>query len=343
MSAFHGIPLAPPEHFAVNVHAAVYRLIVYARRLGTLGGLDADGLFARYPFLRAHLEEMAPYLPDGLDWEETAAWWHAELDAWEADPPDPAPPLLALARAGLLDAPARTALVIAGLAEEDSRMAGLLADLQPGGGRGATLETLARIAESDHWTLARALVSAGLVEPADPATPRAQWVPRVPAGLWEAIRGHAAEAPEPGMALRRDAPGIGELVLDPAVAARVRELPAVLAREPATTLVVRGMRGSDREDVAGAVARALGVAVLRVGDVDADDGEDAGGDAWRRSGALCTALAAMPLLVLDLAPGETVDARPAARIRRSARDRARGRRRRVRAGDGALDHARAAA
>ena len=311
MSAFDGIPLAPAEHFAVNVHAAVYRLIVYARRLGTLGGLDADGLFARYPFLRAHLEQMSPYLPDGMGWEETAAWWHAELEAWEAGAADPTPPLLALARAGQLDAPARTALVIAGIAEEDSRMAGLLADMHPGGGRGATLETLARIADADHWTLARALVVAGLVEPADPSTPRAQWVPRVPAGLWEAIRGHASEAPEPGMAVLRDASVIGELVLDPAVAARVRELPAVLAREPATTLVVRGMRGSDREDVAGAVARALGLVVLRVGDVDADDGEDAGGDRWRRAGALCTALGAMPLLVLDLAPGETVTlARP---------------------------------
>jgi len=306
VSAFDGIPLAPAEHFAVNVHAALYRVIVHARRLGTLGGLDGDGLFARYPFLRADLEQMAPYLPDGQGWDETASWWHAELEAWEAGAPDgaPVPPLLALTRAGLLDAPARTALVIAGLAEEDSRLGGLLADMQPSGARGATLETLARIAGADHWTLGRSLVDAGLVEPADPAAPRAQWVPRVPAGLWEAIRGHASDTPEPGMTRRRELPGLHDLVLQPAVAARVRELPAVLAREPATTLLVRGMRGGDREEVAGAVARALGRSVLRVGDEGAD--ADTETDAWRHCGALCTALAAMPLLVLDLAPGETV-------------------------------------
>jgi SpoVK/Ycf46/Vps4 family AAA+-type ATPase len=81
----------------------------------------------------------------------------------------------------------------------------------------------------------------------------------------------------------------------------------VLARERASTLVVRGMRGSDREAVAGAVARALGRTVLRV------EGESAADEAsWRRVGPLCTALGALPLVVLDLAPGEvvTLDAPP---------------------------------
>ncbi|MDA0166262.1 AAA family ATPase [Solirubrobacter ginsenosidimutans] len=301
MNPFAALELSPASHFAVNVHAAVYRVIVYARGLGALGGGDADELFARYPFLRGHLQTMAPYLPDGLGWEETVAWWPRALSEWEREAPaERPPPLVALARAGVLDLDDRMALLTAGLAEEDSRFAELLSDLQPGGARTAMLETLGRVVGVDHWALGRRLLDAGLVEAADPRVPRSQWVLRVPSGLWEAIRGFAAVAPEPGMELRWELPDARELVLAPGVAARVHELPAVLARERASTLVVRGMRGSDREEVVGAVARSLGVAVLRV------DGETAADEAsWRRVGPLCTALGALPMVVLDLAPGET--------------------------------------
>src|SRR3954471_9657406 len=124
VTALAALDLGPAEHFAVNVHAAVYRLIAHARRLAELGGGTGDDVFERHPFLRGHLEAMAPYLPAGLDWDATAVWWPHALDAGGAAAPagpPPPPPLLALARAGVIDQPARTALLVAGLAEEDSR------------------------------------------------------------------------------------------------------------------------------------------------------------------------------------------------------------------------------
>jgi hypothetical protein len=89
------------------------------------------------------------------------------------------------------------------------------------------------------------------------------------------------------------------LLLPQATRERIARLPDLLARQ-ASTLLVRGVPGSERRAVAGAVARALGKDLMEAAAPDAA--------AQRLLGPLCTATGALPLQLVDLAPGETADA-----------------------------------
>jgi hypothetical protein len=311
--AFAGIPRTPVDHFRVNLHAAAYRLINYVRRLRDAGGSSLDGVFATYPFLAGYLEAMAPFLPDGLGWDETMSWWEGEIAVWErgrggGGGADGTLPLVALEVHGVLDFETRMALLTAGLVEEDPRFGTVFADLQrPLADRRPCLDTVAAMAPGgagDAWWVSAALLRASLVEITNPEAPRAEWVPRVRSDLWEVLRGlpNPTLAPWCRQQKRDELSDLDVLILPEGLSQRLRQVPRLLASGRTQGLVLRGMRGSDRSTVAGAVARALDRGALFV-----DAARVPGEEEWRRVGPLCTALAALPVLVHDLTPGESAD------------------------------------
>ncbi|MEU6783126.1 ATP-binding protein [Nonomuraea angiospora] len=287
------------EHFALHYHAAAYRLIDHLRRVEGL-----DSAFGRYPFLRRHLEAVAPWLPEELGWEQAPAWWEGELPAWESTVPEggeSALPLLALARNGGLDPGARLALMVCGLVEEDPRFGHVFADLQaPSAERRPCLDTVNAVSGSPGAVLIRH----GLVEVANREAPRASWILRVVPDLWEVLRGDGEPALAPGLLHipRREAEPIAELLVGARVADWLPQVPPLLAAGEASAVVLRGMRGSDRRRVARALAGALGRGTLEV------TAEQVTGEyGWPRIGPLATALHAIPVLVYDLYPGQAAD------------------------------------
>src|SRR5690606_21392525 len=87
-----------------------------------------------------------------------------------------------------------------------------------------------------------------------------------------------------------------------------KRIPPLLAAGQVGTLVLRGMPGSQRLDIAGAIARELGRGLLEI-DVAATDGDnrDEVDRRWALHGPLSVLLPAMPVVTADLGPGETVD------------------------------------
>ena len=317
-NAFRLVPADARGHFLIHVFAAVYRLVDYARRLADAAveereeSAGVEDLFAAFPFLAGYFAEMRDFMPDDITWEDGAAWWADEVAAWEASAGDGTRlPLSALGREAGLDWSGRMAFILAGLVEEDSRFGTLFAQIQaPLPHRRPCLELVGQIAGAgidgapDAWSVCRPLLEAGLVEVANPDAPRSEWLPRVPGMLWDAIRGEAGARPATGCRYHSpDAhPPIADLILPDDLRERLAEVPLLIRAGKASAVVLRGMQGSERLTVMGALARALGLGVVEV-----DLTDRSGEHPPEALGAFCTAISALPVLTYDLGPGETAE------------------------------------
>lgn len=307
-STLAAIDLTARDHFRVNFHAAIFHLVDHVRRRAGSAGLDSA--MRRYPFLGPYFEASGPLLPDGLDWDATRTWWQEVIESWEDQPAGPHLPLRALRAGAGVAFRARMALLTAGMVEEDSRFGAIFADLGSPGGSRPSLELVGAIAApadgheaAETWTLGRTLVEGGLVDVANQADPRSSWVVQAPPEVWDVLRGEEEPA-LPAWADHRPRDGLaGSTALAPAgeFAARLAQVPGLLAAGRAACLVVRGMQGAERIELVGAVARELGQGIVAVDAARLSDAQ------WRRLGPLCTALGAVPVIGYDLAPGETAE------------------------------------
>ena len=279
---FHLVAPGPAGHFRLHFFGAVLHLLERLRQVE-----EPDRLLERFPFLKGYLEQLRAYLPEGATWSHSARWWEASLSEWEAANEGHLP-----LRALTLEYPARLALLTVGLVEEDSRFGTLFAWLQqPQGQRRPTVELLERLLGADT----RKLLAAGLMAVADRAVPRAEWELYVPEPIWEPVQG--AELPV-GLPWRRSATVESvDLILPPDLTRQLSALPPLLERGQVRAVVVRGARGSQRLEVAGAAFRAPGRSLLVV------EGAPAGHLA--PLGPICTMTRSVPVLTFDLAPGET--------------------------------------
>lgn len=300
-TAFASIPITPRNHFRVNFHAAVFHLAAHIRSLGEAGAPEPDAAFERHPFLSGYLNAMSGYLPKQLRWDRASSWWEANIRSWE-EHASVHLPLAALDGIGL-SFPERLALVLAGLVEEDARFGSVFAELQrPLEPRRPTLGTITALVggHTDAWSLRTALVPRGLLDAAEGDGPRSEETVRVPVEVWSILRG----TPDRQPLAWAEAYGVEELdpLADLVVAcelrARLEQLPRLLAAEPAH-VVLRGPSSSGRRRLLGALAKSVGKGALFV---DADRLDPA---TWRRLGALCTALGAMPVVRYRLLVGET--------------------------------------
>ncbi len=316
--AFDNMPRTIRSHFLLNFYAAIYRLIYYVHRLSEVGGKTLQETFAEYPFLERYFGEMLNFMPEQLSWQAGERWWQDQITTWEATA-DNNLPLQLLSKAAGIDFTSRLALMLAGLIEEDSRFGTLIARLQePLPARRPCLETTGQIliqgnqfAQIDAWSICRPLVQMGLLDVANRDAPRAEWVLRVPDMLWDIVKGQAEAHPAPWCRFHAPEtfPHINELVFPAAFLQRLGQVPALLSSGKTQALVLRGMQGSERLDVLGAVARDLGQGVLEVSPAASKTGE--GGDFlaqhWPMLGIMATMTRCIPVITLDLGPGEAVD------------------------------------
>ena len=281
MMRLDDLPRSCANHFRLHVYGAILQL-----RARLPAPDDTNGL----GFLTGYLDELALA---GFEQprEDDAARWASLVASWERDAHAHLP-----IRALGLDALAVTLLFTAGLVDEDARFGSLFEALNGAAEPRPTLGLLATWTDDDAARDAvRSLLDAGLFEATNPDAPRSRWALDVPPVLWDALRGQAPGGQTPWARYRPAAalPRLEDLLLAPETARAVEHASALLFSRP---VVVRGARSSGRRTIAAALARRSGRGVLEVLDPAAGA---------RLAGPLATLLDAVPLVVLDPAPGET--------------------------------------
>jgi hypothetical protein len=213
---------------------------------------------------------------------------------------------LPLAQLGL-DELALRLLFTVGLVEEDARF-GLVweaIDGIPGQQRPTASLLSAWAADGAARAAIRDLVRLGLLETGNAADPAGARELRVAPLAWDAARGELPRQPAPWLRYEppEDATPLERLVLNDDEAASVARAPAALAAGVVATLVVRGPQSSGRRTLLAAIARELGRGVLTV------DEDAVADERWSAVGPLATLLHALPVCVLDLAPGASAKLR----------------------------------
>jgi hypothetical protein len=312
MHASERLPVTAQNHFLLHFYAAVAQLLAYVDGSKAPGPDRPDS--SRDAFLAGYREEVAQIADSKTGW----AWWEETIQAWEAGARGHLP-LLAVNEAAGLDVRSRIALLLIGLPEVDSRFGTLFAELQvPVSSRRPTLETLGHVLASDEgpsatltWEVIERLIAAGLVEVVDPGAPRAEWLLRIPPLLWDLVQGRHVGQPLPWckLHLAEEFPRIEDLPLSDFLRDQLGQVPAVLAGGAVGALILRGQEGSERLRIAGAIAAASGRGIAEISLPASSRDPDA--PTLVRHVAAIAALAAMaralPVVALDLGPGETVE------------------------------------
>jgi len=317
-NAFAHVPYTVQGHFLLHFYAAVYRLLHYIHRLNHVGGETLEQHFKQYPFLARYFAEMRRYIPEAATWKSAVTWWTHEITAWETATTAHLP-LRALTTEAGVDFQSRLALLMIGLVEEDSRFGTLFAHLQePLGYRRPCVEVVGHILSENGWgggdavwSVCRPLLESSLVEITNQHAPRSEWVLRVPALLWDVMRGEVVPRPAPWCQYHpaETFPGVSELIFPEEFLAQLEQVPALVLAGKVQAIVLRGMQGSERLEVLGAIARALGRGVVEVHAASARAGEGGAGEARQEAllGPLCTMSHSLPMLTHDLGPGETAE------------------------------------
>ncbi len=302
---FDGLQPTPAEHFKLYFYGAV--LSLYHHVVQVYGSSEAA--FKEFPFLVGYNNELADGGLAGVHSTEAVAWWSESLQTWE-EKTERHLPFRALRQAAGLDHSALILLTTIGLIEEDLRFGVIFETMQnsPGQHR-ATPSLLNSWGRDDvHWhdarTNLRQMRELGLVRAVNPDSPRLEWALEVPSALWDALRGEQNAMPGPG--LRYSTPDqlltLNGLILREDVHDRLRSVPGLFVSREAQTLIIRGANRNGRRTIFGALARELGLGLLEItGLVGSHD------ERLRVAGPLATALNALPVVVLDLEPRETIE------------------------------------
>jgi hypothetical protein len=308
---FASLPGSAATHFKLCFLAAVLHVLdQLSQNLGAL-----DDVLEQFPFLRDYLDEIerlgcaAP--PSAAATEE----WIGAVRRWERTV-DVHLPLRALSAALRLDDGAVTLLLAIGLIEEDPRFGFVIECAQPvsPGQHRPTLGLLtAWWRDADAVThvrdRVRTLLDSGLIQVVNGEAPRLQWVFQSSPAVWDALRGEMRGSPAPWLrfTLPSALPPPRELVAAEPLRRAIEAVPSLLRAGDAKAVIVRGPQHNGRRTIVRAIAGELGRGVLELhGPLRAGD------ERWALAGTLATLAHAMPLIVLDLALGETAElARPA--------------------------------
>ncbi len=264
-------------------HAMLYRDVVVSRIVRRLGAA-VPGWLAAEPFGPA----------EACD---------AELDAFESEASVPLPLLR-------LDRRDARLLAGAGLIEDDIRFGSMFATLQdPLPARRPCVGLLSwLLADSDESSAdlqerAQHLANRGLLEISNRDDPRSEWVLRLPVAVWDLLhRGQIVPVSLPASLTYRPAdsfPELTDVVLGGELGALAQRLPELVRTGALSAVVLRGMDGSGRLTLLGAVARRLGQPVLVHDGVPGDTG-------WQLLAPLAELGDAFPVALASPGPGETV-------------------------------------
>lgn len=287
---------APVERW---LNRAILRVAAY------LTGVGGDGVLEHYAFLRAYIDAARQQMPPTPTLADLDAAWGAAVEGLKLPP---ASPLARLRRSGLSHEHL-LALMLAGLVELDARFSTVYAALHPFPDElrltVGLLDDLLRFQSPvSGWEIVRELDQRGLVALHHPERPRAARAVSVPAAVWDACLGGPAAWEAGFMALRPAAdfaalPALrGPLPAD--IVDRLSRIPELAQSGLFNGVIVRGMRGSGRLRALGGVARALDRDVLHLRCEDVDQLAPL----CRLAGPLALLLNALPVIELELAPGQ---------------------------------------
>ncbi len=309
-SCFDDVPRTPRGHLGLLFYEATCCVISYLGSRARTSGRDLKVVFEDFPFLSDYWREIRSRLPEELS-RDDLSMLRDECERWEETTGEWLP-LRALRQEINLSHDALLCLMVTGLVEEDARFAVLFAALQqPLGHRRPTLgllEALIRSREfastAEAWNLCRPMLESGLLQATNREAPRSEWMLRVPPPLWSALRGEHSSHPLPGVRYRavEEFSAVNDLILPAPELARLTELGPLMKAGMTSTLVARGLPGSERLELLGSVARTLGRGLLEI-DASGPGNEDR----WSLIGSLCSLMRAMPVFCLDLGPGETFE------------------------------------
>jgi hypothetical protein len=316
---FTSLPRNAEGHFRLCFYTAVCHLIAYLHRNEELFARSVKEVFGAFPFLSGYVAELRACLPSETDWQSSLDWLREQTQQWEASCQARLPLRELIRELGVNDEE-RTALILTGLVEEDIRFGSLFAALQePLPVRRPCLGLVATLAGDparseltvNVWSAARRLIEAGLIVVENQQAPRAEWILRVPAPVWEIIRGQLPQQMGADCQLisRRKFPLIKNLMLDQTLQEKLHGLSSVIASGQLSAVILRGSANSGRRTVMGSLARSLRRDILfydrrrRVGSGSYED-------LWPMIGPLCLLTGALPVVALDPAPGETIELPP---------------------------------
>ncbi len=291
----------PVNHFKLCFYQAVLHTIQQvAHSLGSF-----EKAFTQFPFLAGYNNELAERGLDGMPVNDGCAFWTASLKQWESAIEHHLP-LRALCQAAGLDQAALALLMTIGLVEEDARFGFMFEYLQ-----GITNQPRPTQGLLHSWfgpedvvrASIRRMQEIGLVQIANADVPRSGRALHVPTPLWDAIRGErpANFGSWGHYRALNELPELDELILPPEIARQARALPPLFASGEVKTVIVRGPQHNGRRTLMSAIAARLGRTVLEVNGPSKSDDER-----WRIAGPLATLLHAMPVIVLEPSPGETI-------------------------------------
>lgn len=324
-SAANGDPQAPDghavaatpyalrqAHFEHLQAAAVFRLIYYLIRQESGDKDAAQRVFARFPCLLDSYQRLQAILPAEISWRAALRLAQQKADELAAGA-DCFLPLRAVESQTGLDHIAILGLMLAGVVEDSQPFCALFQTLQhPLNSRRPAVALLQEMLTdpADPASLANVrrslhqLFDSGLIEVLNPAAPRAEWQIRVPPSIWDLLRGEGSpRLPEQFTWHDREQfPAIEALLLRLEDRARLGRIPLLLESEQARAFILRAMRGSERLQIAGAIARATGYNIISIAHPISPQDER-----WAMLGPMCTLTQSLPVFMLDLASGETID------------------------------------
>ena len=302
---FDGLQPTPAEHFKLYFYGAVLSLFHHVVQVYG----SSESAFKEFPFLVGYNNELADGGLAGVHSTEAVSWWIESLQAWEQKATDHLP-LQALRTAAGLDHSALILLATVGLIEEDLRFGQVFEAMQSSPGQHRATPSLLNTWGRDeaYWrdarTNLRQMRELGLVRVVNPESPRLEWALEVPSALWDALRGEQNEIPGPGMRYRKpvELSAMDDLILPPDVHEKVRAIPGLFRAGEAQTLMVRGAYRNGRRTIFSAIARELHLGLLEIKGITGPNDER-----FRTAGPLATALNALPVMVLDLEPRESIE------------------------------------
>jgi hypothetical protein len=320
--AFADVPRNARGHLGLLFYAAAFEFICHLRSRVSEAERPLEKVLHEHPFLESYLAEIRSRLPEDLDWQQSPLWLRDRILEWEQGAASVLP-LVALREALALPYAGTLAFLFAGLVEEQAEFSALFASMQnPGAGNRVSLSLLRQVLQDEEtpevWVFVRPLIESGFIHVIDRDAPRSAWNLRVPTVLWNAVRGECAEKPLDGVRYHAatSLEALDEMVIDTSLRERLSELTRLAGAGRVRTVILRGMPGTDRLGVLGALARGIGRGVIEI-DCTANPIANVGDSVstpasgpdrrFPMIGPLCTLTHSMPVFSLEAGPGETFE------------------------------------
>jgi hypothetical protein len=305
---FEDVPRTPAGHFDLYFLAAAARI---TRRLLTVFG-TRDAVFDEFPFLRAYDERLAGREPDDLMDERASGWWEKNLLDWERSVAEHLP-LRDLREKFKLDFSNIIWYMSVGLIEEDARFGAVFETLNEfSTEKRLTFGTLNFWQRSDEagksvLTAISELHALGLIQFGNTENPRSEWTLGVTPPVWDALRGESRFWQTDWLTLTasENLMAAEKLILSEDLKREIAALPTLFERRTIQTVIVRGAHRNSRKTILGAIAKSLGLGLLEIKNTEIKRDER-----WKITNTLAVLFRAMPVFLLEIAPGETEEFPP---------------------------------